>query len=138
MMCQRIGRPPISIIGLGLRWVSSAILVPNPPAKITAFIFYLMKGWERTKQLPLVRMSLNFVLFASIFMYFRFTSSLFTAILIFLLTKKFSAQTGTQKPKLKYIFHHHSERIIFEDFGPIKKLLINLLKILFKKNRFLS
>ena len=38
MMCHRIGFPPISIIGLGLRWDSSEILVPRPPAKITAFI----------------------------------------------------------------------------------------------------
>src|SRR5216117_2860164 len=38
MMCQRIGLPPISIIGLGLRWDSSLIRVPRPPARITAFI----------------------------------------------------------------------------------------------------
>src|SRR6266496_2092395 len=38
MMCQRIGRPPISIIGLGLRWDSSLMRVPRPPARMTAFI----------------------------------------------------------------------------------------------------
>ena len=38
MMCQRIGRPPISTIGLGRNSVSSRNRVPNPPAKITAFI----------------------------------------------------------------------------------------------------
>ncbi|MNQ62532.1 hypothetical protein D3C85_768810 [compost metagenome] len=38
MMCQRIGLPPISIIGLGLRWDSSLIRVPRPPARMTAFI----------------------------------------------------------------------------------------------------
>ena len=37
-MCHRMGRPPISIIGFGLRWVSSAIRVPYPPARMTAFI----------------------------------------------------------------------------------------------------
>src|SRR5262249_53216319 len=38
MMCHRIGLPPFSIIGLGLRWLSSLILVPFPPANITTFI----------------------------------------------------------------------------------------------------
>ena len=37
MMCQRIGLPPISIIGLGRDRVSSLIRVPVPPARITAF-----------------------------------------------------------------------------------------------------
>ncbi len=37
MMCQRIGEPPISTIGFGVRSVSSASLVPSPPAKITVF-----------------------------------------------------------------------------------------------------
>ncbi|MNN66228.1 hypothetical protein D3C81_1817920 [compost metagenome] len=41
MMCQRIGLPPTSIIGLGLRCDSSLIRVPRPPAKITAFIPFL-------------------------------------------------------------------------------------------------
>ena len=39
-MCHSIGYPPISIIGLGLKWLSSLILVPKPPAKITTFIIY--------------------------------------------------------------------------------------------------
>ncbi len=38
MMCQRIGRPPISIIGFGIRWVASPIRTPRPPQKITTFI----------------------------------------------------------------------------------------------------
>src|SRR5271154_4252785 len=37
MMCQRIGRPPISIIGFGRTDVSSEIRVPMPPARMTAF-----------------------------------------------------------------------------------------------------
>ena len=37
MMCQRIGWPPISIIGLGFRWDSSLMRVPRPPARMTAF-----------------------------------------------------------------------------------------------------
>src|SRR5262249_19927837 len=37
MMCQRIGRLPISTIGLGLISVSSASRVPRPPASITTF-----------------------------------------------------------------------------------------------------
>src|ERR1043165_190865 len=38
MICQRIGFPPISIIGLGLLTDSSLIREPSPPARITAFI----------------------------------------------------------------------------------------------------
>src|SRR4051812_43644543 len=37
MMCQRSGRPPMSIIGLGRDTVSSVIRLPTPPARITAF-----------------------------------------------------------------------------------------------------
>ena len=37
-MCQRIGRPPISTIGLGRVSVSSVNRVPRPPARITTFI----------------------------------------------------------------------------------------------------
>ena len=37
MMCQRIGLPPISIIGLGRGSVSSLMRVPKPPARMTAF-----------------------------------------------------------------------------------------------------
>ncbi len=32
MMCQRIGRPPISTMGLGVTSVSAASRVPAPPA----------------------------------------------------------------------------------------------------------
>ncbi len=39
MMCQRIGLPPISIMGFGLRCDSSEILVPRPPARMTAFMY---------------------------------------------------------------------------------------------------
>src|SRR5688572_14744899 len=38
MMCQRIGRPPISTIGLGLISVSSWIRLPSPPARIATFM----------------------------------------------------------------------------------------------------
>jgi hypothetical protein len=38
MMCQMIGLLPTSIIGLGLRWDSSLMRVPNPPANITHFM----------------------------------------------------------------------------------------------------
>jgi len=38
MMWQMIGSPPISTIGFGLMTVSSARRVPNPPARITAFM----------------------------------------------------------------------------------------------------
>jgi hypothetical protein len=44
MMCHRTGFPPISIIGLGFRCDSSLMRVPNPPARITAF----MSGVRRT------------------------------------------------------------------------------------------
>src|ERR1700728_1444701 len=37
-MCHRIGRPPISTIGLGRVTVSSLSRVPSPPANMTAFI----------------------------------------------------------------------------------------------------
>src|SRR5678815_2165957 len=37
-MCQRIGLPPISIIGLGRLALSSEIRVPRPPASNTAFM----------------------------------------------------------------------------------------------------
>lgn len=37
-ICHRIGRPPISTIGLGRIVVSSLRRVPRPPARITAFI----------------------------------------------------------------------------------------------------
>ena len=37
MICQMIGFEPIFIIGLGVTPVSSASLVPLPPAKITSF-----------------------------------------------------------------------------------------------------
>src|SRR3990167_561757 len=44
MMCQRIGFPPISTIGFGLRCVSSLMRVPKPPARITAFIHSSVEG----------------------------------------------------------------------------------------------
>ena len=37
MMCQRIGRPPISTIGLGRNSVSSRRRVPSPPQRMTTF-----------------------------------------------------------------------------------------------------
>src|SRR5919109_1080024 len=38
MMCHKIGRPPISTIGLGRTSVSSARRVPSPPARMPTFI----------------------------------------------------------------------------------------------------
>src|SRR4051812_26576369 len=38
MMCQRIGSPPISTIGLGRSDVSSLRRVPRPPARMTTFM----------------------------------------------------------------------------------------------------
>src|SRR5688572_8234002 len=37
-MCQRIGLPPISIMGFGRLALSSEMRVPSPPARITAFM----------------------------------------------------------------------------------------------------
>ena len=37
-MCHKTGLPPISTMGLGRTEVSSLRRVPNPPAKIIAFI----------------------------------------------------------------------------------------------------
>src|SRR5262245_38792085 len=45
MMCHRIGLPPISTMGLGRKAVSSDRRVPNPPAKMTAFIGSLLPGY---------------------------------------------------------------------------------------------
>ena len=41
MTCQRMGLPPISTIGFGRMVVSSDSRVPNPPAKMIAFIRFL-------------------------------------------------------------------------------------------------
>ena len=41
-MCHKMGMPPISTIGLGRISVSSANLVPRPPANIATFIFKLL------------------------------------------------------------------------------------------------
>ena len=40
-----MGIPPISIMGLGLRWDSSEILVPNPPAKMTTCICVILPSF---------------------------------------------------------------------------------------------
>ena len=40
-ICQGMGLPPISIIGLGRVEVSSEMRVPWPPARITAFMDFL-------------------------------------------------------------------------------------------------
>src|ERR687896_975674 len=49
MMCQRIGRPPISIIGFGRTSVSSLMRVPRPPARITAFTLSLLGRAEAAR-----------------------------------------------------------------------------------------
>src|SRR6266478_866769 len=50
MMCQRMGRPPISTIGLGRNSVSSRRRVPNPPHRTTTFIFWLPGSAAGTRQ----------------------------------------------------------------------------------------
>jgi hypothetical protein len=42
MMCHKIGLPPISTMGFGLTEVSSEILVPSPPARMTAFTTHIL------------------------------------------------------------------------------------------------
>ena len=42
MICHKIGCSPISIMGLGFKWLSSEMRVPNPPAKMTTFIGYIL------------------------------------------------------------------------------------------------
>src|SRR6478672_723490 len=49
MICHRIGRPPISTIGLGLIVVSSEMRVPNPPARMTTFMIFLKEVGERNQ-----------------------------------------------------------------------------------------
>src|SRR5271155_1817569 len=46
MMCHRMGRPPISTIGLGRNSVSSLRRVPNPPQRITTFIVRALAALE--------------------------------------------------------------------------------------------
>ena len=48
-----MGRPPISTMGFGLRWVSSLIRVPKPPARITAFIRVRLLQHPITKRIRL-------------------------------------------------------------------------------------
>src|ERR1700747_1525407 len=42
MICQRIGRPPISTIGLGFNCVSSERRLPTPPARMATLIFIML------------------------------------------------------------------------------------------------
>src|SRR5262249_17102039 len=53
MMCQRIGRPPMSIIGFGTRRVSSPMRTPNPPQKITTFIRKELRMARKGRQLAI-------------------------------------------------------------------------------------
>src|SRR5450759_4182044 len=46
MMCQRMGRPPMSTIGLGRDSVSSARRVPCPPARMTTLMRPIMPDQE--------------------------------------------------------------------------------------------
>src|SRR5258708_6217587 len=46
MMCQRMGRPPISTIGLGRMDVSSLSRVPKPPARIMSFTHTSGAGFD--------------------------------------------------------------------------------------------
>src|ERR1700690_1697646 len=55
IICQSIGLPPISPIGLGLTVVSSDNRVPSPPARMATFIFTApifchFRGKEATRQ----------------------------------------------------------------------------------------
>src|SRR4051812_39785266 len=50
MMCQRIGWPPISTMGLGLTSVSSARRVPRPPERIATFIRPAFKSPYRIRK----------------------------------------------------------------------------------------
>src|SRR5262245_58195434 len=54
MMCQRIGLPPTSIMGLGLTCVSSLRREPNPPARMTAFIYCLERRPAPNRTLKIV------------------------------------------------------------------------------------
>src|SRR5208283_1571400 len=47
MMCQRMGRPPISTIGFGRNSVSSRKRVPSPPHSKTTFTGILRRVWVR-------------------------------------------------------------------------------------------
>src|SRR6266446_10108582 len=49
MICHRIGRPPISTIGLSLIVVSSEMREPNPPASMTTFMIFLKEVGERNQ-----------------------------------------------------------------------------------------
>src|SRR5258708_10094797 len=51
MICQRIGRSRISIIGFGRVEVSSLRRLPRPPARITAFICAFVTGPDIEKGL---------------------------------------------------------------------------------------
>src|SRR5262245_47773727 len=52
MMCQRIGMPPISTIGLGRTAVSSPSRVPRPPARITVRICAPRLAFDTMTQPP--------------------------------------------------------------------------------------
>src|SRR6516165_8551642 len=53
MMCQMIGRPPISTIGFGFVSVSSAMRVPRPPARMTALVPRRLSIMVRSRRLGL-------------------------------------------------------------------------------------
>lgn len=54
-MCHRIGRPPISTIGLGREPVSSARRVPSPPANKRTFIYLYPLKLVFSKAIKMVR-----------------------------------------------------------------------------------
>src|ERR1017187_6940548 len=55
MICQRIGRPPISTIGFGRYSVSSRNRVPSPPARIATFMDYDSRALAWTTYPPAIR-----------------------------------------------------------------------------------
>src|SRR5689334_23026593 len=72
MMCQRIGWLPISTIGFGRTPVSSEIRVPNPPARMTAFIAHLLRLQQietRELSIPSCTSGLSSCPFVPLFVY---------------------------------------------------------------------
>ena len=54
-MCHSSGRPPTSNIGFGVNIVASDILVPNPPASMTAFNDVFLELLVKASTVPVKR-----------------------------------------------------------------------------------
>src|SRR5208282_548498 len=59
MICQRMGRPPISTMGLGRYSVSSRKRVPSPPHSITTFTRF---SWEALVLVPMLVFRILFLI----------------------------------------------------------------------------